>query len=170
MAISGISSNTPTTASNSGLSAMTSDDFLKVMLTELQHQDPTKPTDTNAILEQMSSLRNIQSQVDLQSQLSALVLQNQAATAGNLIGKAVQGLDDSNNSVSGLVTSVKIDQKSKNVTLELDGGQTLSMSRLTAIADGGALTGTPTGNSSTSNLANLLKQLAAAAPAASATP
>lgn len=163
MAVSPISSGT-SSPKVSGLSGLTSDDFLKIMITELQHQDPTKPTDTSAILEQMSSLRNIQSQVDLQTQLQALVVQNQAATAGNMIGKAVQGLNDNNTNVSGIVMSVSIDSKNKKVTLELDTGEALEMSRVTGIAN----PKTPgSGAASTNNLAALLQQLASATPAAS---
>ena len=67
------------------------------------------------------------------SKLQKLVLQNQVATAGGLIGKSVEGKDDSNNSVDGLVTAVRV--QDGQAVLELDNGKSLSMDRVTRIVD-----------------------------------
>jgi len=101
-------------------------------VTELTNQDPFKPNDSAQILEQLSSLRNIESQMSLQKQLQSLVLQNQIAQASGLIGKAVQGLDDQNNRVWGVVTSVRV--ADGKALLELDTGRTLPMGRVELIA------------------------------------
>lgn len=112
---------------------LSTEEFMKVLFTELQNQDPLKPQDSSKMLEQLSSLRNIESQLTLQQDLKALVTQNQIASAGNLIGKLVQGLDEGNNQVIGLVTGVRVaDDK---VLLQLDTGQQLDMGRVTAIAE-----------------------------------
>lgn len=112
---------------------MSSEEFLEVLMTELQNQDPLNPSDSTKVLEQLSSIRNIESQIKLNDQIEALVSQNQFAAAGGLIGKLVAGLDDGNNEAVGLVTSVRLaDDK---VYLELDTGQSLRMSRVTQIAD-----------------------------------
>ena len=66
---------------SSGFSELSSGEFLKIMLTELTNQDPFKPQDSGALLEQMSSLRNIESQLQLQEKLNALVLQNGISSA-----------------------------------------------------------------------------------------
>ena len=55
-------------AGESGFAALRSEDFIKVMLSELTNQDPFEPQDSAALLEQMSSLRNIESQLSLQNQ------------------------------------------------------------------------------------------------------
>jgi len=112
---------------------LSSEDFLRVLFTELQNQDPLEPTDSSKLLEQLSSLRNIESQMSLQDQLTSLVLQNQIASAGNMIGKLVEGLDGLNDRASGLVTSVRVEHD--QVILELDNGRALEMSRVTAIAE-----------------------------------
>ena len=135
MAVNGI------TGTSSGGSAppanrfaeLSTEEFMKVLFTELQNQDPLKPQDSSKMLEQLSSLRNIESQLSLQSDLKALVTQNQIASAGNLIGKLVQGLDEGNNQVIGLVTGVRV--ADDQVLLQLDTGQQLNMGRVTAIAE-----------------------------------
>ena len=51
------------------------------------------------------------------------MLQNQIGSAGNLIGKNIQGLDDQNKAVGGMVNSVNV--QDGNVYLELDNGNKL---------------------------------------------
>ena len=112
---------------------LTSQEFVEVLFSELTNQDPFNPQDSQALLEQLSSLRNIESQLSLQKQLETLVLQNQLSSAGGLIGKEVAGLDANNDAVRGVVTSVRV--QDGKAQLELDSGKLLSIDRLTEIAD-----------------------------------
>jgi len=123
--------NSANTSATGAFGAMSSQDFIRVLTAELSNQDPFEPKDSSAMLEQLSSLRNIESQMSLQSQLQALVLQNQIAMAGGLIGKNVVGLDEQNNTVDGIVTSVRV-QEGK-AWLELDTGKTVPMDRIAKI-------------------------------------
>ena len=111
---------------------LTSEEFINIMLSELANQNPFEPQDSSALLEQLSSLRNIESQLSLQQQLESLVLQNQIASAGGLIGKMAEGLGENNSRVSGLVTSVRVEDDT--VYLELDTGRSLAMNQVTQIA------------------------------------
>lgn len=107
------------------------EDFIKMMITQLQNQDPMEPAKNGELLAQMSQIGQLQSSTNLQESLKGLVLQNQLASSGNLIGKVVQGLDDNNDPVAGLVTSIRIEQD--KVNLELDSGQSLPLTRVTGI-------------------------------------
>jgi len=89
--LSGSSSSQSTTPN--AFSQLSSEEFVKIMFTELSKQDPTKPTDSSALLEQMSSLRTIQSSVDMSRKLDSLVAQNQFSSAGTMIGRHVDGID-----------------------------------------------------------------------------
>ena len=133
---------------SNGFSDISSEDFVKILVTELTQQDPLSPNDTQAVLEQLSSLRNIESQVDLQDKLEALVSQNQVAQASGMIGKVVEGLDGNDQKVGGQVVSVRVVDGA--AVLELDTGKTLPMNRVTTI------TGT-----SAANAAALVAPLAA---------
>ncbi len=132
MATSAIGSTSSTTPSAGAFGNLKTDDFLKVMMSELSHQDPFQPQDSSKLLEQMSSLRNIESQLSLQKSIESLVLNNQISSAGTMIGKVVSGLNDKNQAISGLVTSVRV--ASGKVVLELDSGDRLLMDRVTQIA------------------------------------
>lgn len=131
LAGSAASSNTAGRTSN-GFADLSSDEFIKVLISELSNQDPLKPQDSGALMEQMSSLRNIESQLQLQKSLESLVAQNSVASASGLLGKLVAGLDDANSQVSGLVTGIRI--KDGQAILELDTGHALKADRVTEIA------------------------------------
>lgn len=99
-------SGTAQRAAQSAFSALSSEQFIKIMFTELTNQDPLKPNDSNQLLEQMSSLRDIESSMQMQSKLDALVGQNEFASASMLIGAQVSGVSIDNRRVSGVVSSV----------------------------------------------------------------
>jgi len=118
---------------NRGFAELDSSEFIRILVTELQNQDPLDPQDTTALLEQLSSLRNIESQSDLQDQLKDLVKQNEVAAASNMIGKLVQGVDTTNANATGLVVSVRVTED--GVLLELDNGRSMEMGQVIGITD-----------------------------------
>ena len=108
------------------------EDFIKMMITQLQNQDPLEPAKNQDLLAQMSQIGQLQSSTSLQESLKGMVLQNQIGSASALIGKTVQGLDGQDDPVTGLVNSVKVG--ADGVSLELDNGKSLMLSRVTQIA------------------------------------
>lgn len=107
--MSQISSINPLSTSSTGKNAfseLTSEEFVKIMFTELTNQDPLKPNDSTQMLEQLSSLRSIQSDLELTNKLEAILTQNQLSTAGSLIGKYVSGLTEGGDRVIGQVVAV----------------------------------------------------------------
>ena len=108
------------TAANSvkgkGLNDIDLTGFLKLMLTELQNQDPLNPTDNAALLQQVGELRGISSNDQLVSTLKGFSNTQELTTASSLIGRTVKGLDNAAKEVTGAVTSVsvKIDEKDRN--------------------------------------------------------
>jgi flagellar basal-body rod modification protein FlgD len=138
------SSQSPNQILNKGL-ALKAEDFIKMMVTQLQHQDPLSPAKNEELLAQMSQIGQLQSSTQLQDSLKSMVLQNQIGSAGNLIGKQVQGVDENNELVDGQVTSVRVEKD--QVNLELDNGKTLALNKVTTIA------GAPVGGGATASAA-----------------
>ncbi|MEM1446477.1 MAG: flagellar hook capping FlgD N-terminal domain-containing protein [Planctomycetota bacterium] len=124
--------NTTPPTTGGGFNDLGSDEFLDIILTELTNQDPLAPNDTQALLEQLSSLRNIESQLSLEESLEQLVLQNSLSQAGSLIGKLVEGTVDGGEQVSGTVESIRVNDG--ETILQLDTGRQLDMSALSLIA------------------------------------
>jgi len=121
-----------------------------MMVTQLQNQDPTQPTSNEEILQQISQIGQLQSADTLQTDLSAMVLQNSISSAGNLIGKTVQGLDQTGSTSSGTVNSVNVQNGS--VLLQLDSGKQMLLSNVQSISQPATTTaGASTGTGSTAS-------------------
>lgn len=69
-------------------SVLTGDDFLKLLLTELQYQDPTEPMDSEKILSQTSQLASLEAQDKTNKALEALT----ASFGGNKNFNAVSSI------------------------------------------------------------------------------
>ncbi len=108
------------------------EDFIKMMITQLQNQDPLEPAKNEQLLAQMSQIGQLESSAQLQQSLAKMVLQNNLGAAGNLIGKSVVGLGEDGAQIAGTVTSVRVEDN--NVFLELDNGHALRMDRVLEIA------------------------------------
>jgi flagellar basal-body rod modification protein FlgD len=84
---------------NAPLRNLDLDQFIKLMVTELQNQDPLNPMDNSQILSQISQIREIEATDKMSKSLDSLLTSQSAvllgqglANAGTLIGKKVSGL------------------------------------------------------------------------------
>jgi flagellar hook assembly protein FlgD len=118
-------------AQQSVVGQLGSDEFLKIILQELQSQDPLEPNDTSQMLQQLSTIMSIQSDSNMMTRLSELVQQNELTSASNLIGHLITGLTEENERALGVVLSVT--KTDKGSTLRLDDGTHLPMSRVDQI-------------------------------------
>ncbi|MDI9404483.1 MAG: flagellar hook capping FlgD N-terminal domain-containing protein [Limnohabitans sp.] len=122
-AINALTGGATATAGSNRFTDLSSEEFIKIIFTELQNQDPFKPNDSGALLEQLDSIRSIESDIQLGDQLRDIVFQNQLAGAGNLIGKRVAGLTADSERVGGVVKSVA--RNGEEIALVLDNGWVL---------------------------------------------
>lgn len=131
----GAQSQSPS-ARPSAFSALASEDFVKIIFTELGNQDPLQPSDSKDLLAQLSSLRTIQSDMDMSTRLQSLVAQNELASASGLIGRSVSGISDDNQRVSGNVESVS--RTAQGATLNIAGGKRIQMKNVDQVLAQGA--------------------------------
>ena len=106
-----------------GLSAMDGMDFLNLLITELSSQDPFEPMKNQDILEQLSAIRSLESNMSMTSNFETLLGNFQAllsnsdtmlnhdrfASATALIGRMVRGVDVDGVTVEGRVERVVLD-------------------------------------------------------------
>ena len=89
------SSSNPSAATSktgAGSGALTQLDFLKLMMQQLQNQDPTKPMDESAIMGQLAQFGTVSGIASLNtsfSTLSSQLVSNQALQASSLLGHNV---------------------------------------------------------------------------------
>ncbi len=96
------------TATTNSLTSLTSQDFTNMLVAELQNQDPTQPVTNSDLMQEVGQIQSIQATQQLTTTLQSVLLGQNVATAGNLIGRSVQGQDANGNPVSGTVSSVSI--------------------------------------------------------------
>ena len=125
-----------------GVDSLNSQDFLNMMITELQNQDPMQPMSNAELLQQVSQIRAIQSNDQLSTTLQSVLLGQNVATANLMINQTVTGLSDAGKTVTGQVDSVSI---AKGVATLHIGGDTMSLGNVTGIGQ----TGTTTPSAST---------------------
>ena len=119
MATSSVQNNTSSTGATTGTDASASanaslnnldvDSFLKIMIAELQHQDPLNPMDSSQMLSQIGEMRQITASDKLTSTLNSVLLGQNIASSTNLIGANITGISDDSQKVTGSVGSVSID-------------------------------------------------------------
>jgi flagellar basal-body rod modification protein FlgD len=114
-------------------SEMSSEDFLRIIFTELSNQDPFDPNDSTALLQQLNSIRSIESDMKMMNMLESLVHENQLASAATLVGKFIGGLTEDYHRVAGFVVSVI--RQGNTVNLELDNGWVVPISGVETIID-----------------------------------
>jgi flagellar basal-body rod modification protein FlgD len=136
MSVSSIpSSSSPTSNSTSsaltGFAALTSQDFMTMLLAELKNQDPTQPVSNADLLQQLSQMESLQSNVELNSTLSGFSSNQQMAAGASFLGKVVTGTDSNKQSVSGVADSVTL----QNGTLMIGiGSSAVSINDVTGVA------------------------------------
>jgi flagellar basal-body rod modification protein FlgD len=95
-------------ASKTGFSGLTSDDFLKMLIAQLQYQDPTNPMDSDQLLNQISQMQALQSNLSLSDSIKSMTLSQQLTSATSFLGKQVVGTDANKKQISGTVDSVVV--------------------------------------------------------------
>jgi flagellar basal-body rod modification protein FlgD len=125
------SSSTGSTTTASGFNNLTTGDFMKMLIAELQNQDPTQPMSNQDLLTQLSTMSQLQSTQDLDSALQANTNNQQLSIASSFIGKAVQGTDSNNNPISGVAQQAVLQNGAAYVAV---GNTLVPLANITAVA------------------------------------
>lgn len=120
-------------ASEANRPLFSSDAFLRILIAELQSQDPLEPMDSSEFLSQMVEIQSLETSSRLSDLISEMAVNQEIGAAGNLIGKEVTGLADSGAIVNGTVSSVVV--LDGRVRLMVD-DYSLALSNLIEIREG----------------------------------
>ncbi|MBI9017104.1 MAG: hypothetical protein JEZ07_07585 [Phycisphaerae bacterium] len=144
-AISSTNASTAQVVADKSSMAMSTEDFMKIMITELTNQDPFEPMKNQELLNQMATLQQIESNdklnkanltmvesfQTLMASQQTLMGQQSLSTATSMIGQLLSGTDTDGNSVVGRVTAVSM--LDGNVMLEMDTGQRIPYNQITRL-------------------------------------
>jgi flagellar basal-body rod modification protein FlgD len=111
---------TPTSALGSS-STLGKDDFLKLLVTQLQHQDPMNPMDDKDFMGQMAQFSSLEQITNLVSSTDEMHFASQVSQSVSLIGHQVTWMKADGTNGTGTARSVSID--SGNILIDVDGVQ-----------------------------------------------
>ena len=115
-----------------GFNAITAESFMKLLITQLQNQDPSQPVGNEELLNQLALMRNIQSNVELIDSMKAITSGQQLSTAASFIGKHITGTG-AQGAVSGVVDRVLLKGGAVYVAV---GDQELKPSQIESVVAG----------------------------------
>ncbi len=107
-------------SSDNKLNDVNTDDFLKLMIAELQNQDPLNPMDNDQLINQIGQIRSIAASDKLSSTLDTVLLGQNISSATNLIGAEVDGISDDQQKVTGKVVRVSVSDGQPKLHLDLN--------------------------------------------------
>ncbi len=135
---------TPTTTAASNatssqtLSGINGSDFMKILIKQLECQDPFEPMTNQEMMAQMSTIRQLEMNTQLAEGLQRITEQERFSSAAGLIGKQVKGsVSDSEGNeyeLAGVVTGIEF-TKTGDVLLRLDSGLRMPLTGLSEVVD-----------------------------------
>ncbi|MHC1758618.1 MAG: flagellar hook assembly protein FlgD [Negativicutes bacterium] len=118
-----------TTASKASMQSLGKDDFLKLLVTQLQSQDPLNPMDDKEFIAQMAQFTSLEQMQNMNTSM-------QMTQATSYIGKQVTWDNDQGVEQTGIVTAVRMVSGEPKVVV---GEQVFTLSKVTSVT--GATTG-----------------------------
>src|SRR5579871_831713 len=103
--------SSPSSASSTAsaqLSSLTQQQFLQILLSGLQNQDPLNPVDTTTFLTQMTEFANVEGQQTLNANFTQMLQLQQLTDGASLIGKTVSYTASNGSTASGTVAGVSV--------------------------------------------------------------
>ena len=129
-----------TTSQSSGsYNELDIDDFLKLLISELQNQDHLDPVDNSEMVQQIGQIREIGATDELTKTLSSLSSSQELVTASSLIGKSVEGLAEDASAVDGIVDRITVETSGENDSRTVKvhvGGKTMDIKNIREIQTG----------------------------------
>ena len=100
--------NQTTSTGYDAYSDMDMEDFISLLITEMQSQDPLDPMDNTEVMQQLTQIQAIEANNRLNDTLDAVQLGQAMSTASSLIGKEIEALTDDAEYVTGTVDRVTV--------------------------------------------------------------
>lgn len=130
MSISTISGTAAT-----GSKALGLQDFMKILLTQMQYQDPLKPMDNQQFMAQMAQFTSLEQTQQLNEKITRLIGNQAALQSVGLIGRSVEFRSAAGQNLQGQVTALSLTSDSPRLTVTQAGGMSvqIDVSQITSV-------------------------------------
>jgi len=126
--VASLQTTTPTRAPSQ---AFDSKMFLKLLVTQLQNQDPSSPMDSTQMIAQTSQLASMEQLTALNTSTTDSYNLQMRSAAANVLGKTVSWTDADGTAKTGVATAVSFSGSTPTVTV---GSDTVALTALSGIS------------------------------------
>lgn len=119
--------STTTVSTAADQSQLSSQQFLQLLVAQLQYQDPSNPVDNSTLMNETATLNQIQTMQQLSQASTSQMQAQEQQTAAGMVGKTVSYLDSSGTTQSGFVSAATIAGTSPSLVV---GGQNVDLSQV----------------------------------------
>jgi flagellar basal-body rod modification protein FlgD len=132
MAIDAIGGATSSSSEVPSAASLSQEDFMRILLAQLQFQDPLKPMDNQEFVAQLAQFSGLEINRQQSEKIDQLLAIQSADQSVAMIGKKVDVQTANGSSTSGTVTAVSFRSGEPRLTLDLS-GTTLTDVRLSDV-------------------------------------
>lgn len=112
------------------------DDFLRLLVVQLEHQDPTNPLDDKEFIAQMAQFSALEQMTQMNGYLEKMIHGYRSNLTYSLLGRQVEVLDESTGrTVSGVVSEIQMSGEEPRIGFN---GLTYSVDEVTRVSLAGA--------------------------------
>jgi flagellar basal-body rod modification protein FlgD len=128
MATSAVSATSATTAANQ----ISIQDFLKILVAQLNNQDPMKPMDNQEFVTQLAQFTSLQQTQEMNTKISSLLTQQATTQSIGLLGRSVD-VNSNGTTSTGTVKGLNFVNGEPQLTVNLGTGAVLTNVTLSSI-------------------------------------
>jgi flagellar basal-body rod modification protein FlgD len=111
---------------------MGKDVFLKLLVAQMKYQDPANPASSSEFMAQTATFTQVEKLEEIAAQNAAMLVLQEASTAGSMVGRTVTWTDSDGSSKSGKVAAVRLASADQEA-VALVGGVEVPVGRITEI-------------------------------------
>ena len=123
---------TSAVSATSAASQISIQDFLKILVAQLNNQDPMKPMDNQEFVTQMAQFTSLQQTQEMNTKISSLLVQQATSQSIGLLGRSVD-VTSSGSNVTGTVKGINFVNGEPQLTVTLDTGAVLTNVTLSSL-------------------------------------
>ena len=124
---------TPATTTVDRPDQLGKDVFLQLLVAQMRYQDPSKPVDSSQMMAQTATFTQVEKLEELAAQNAAMLVLQEASTAGAMVGRTATYTDANGASLTGRISAVRLAQGDQEA-VAIIGGKDVPVGRITELA------------------------------------
>ena len=107
--------------------------FMQLLVAQMRYQDPSSPMDSSQMMAQTATFTQVEKLDELATQNAAMLVLQEASTAGAMVGRTATYTDTNGAGVTGKISAVRLAQGNQEAVAVI-GGKDVPVGRITQFA------------------------------------